>query len=228
VSFLMLFSGLRWLSSPKRVLAVIGVATTTLTLARVIVLVVEAYSAVWAERAADRELIQLCESGTGSLSHDFRALCLKKRAEQAAPVLLKALLRAVTTAFTDFVEVLSSPTRVIMLVLFTITGVAAPVVKAMSQLAVDHLRTRRRRRLRDRFITCENGDSSSGEDEPHKPTVIMLGEPQTPASAAGARMMGMITRRMSSRSNLIRESSNINDGYDPDSGYDTLTHRNRW
>ena len=140
----MLFSSLRWLSSPKRVLAAIGVATTALTLARVIVLVVEAYSAVWAERAADRELMQLCESGTGSLSHDFRALCLKKRAEQAAPVLLKALLRAVTTAFTDFVEVLSSPTRVIMLVLFTITGVAAPVVKAMSQLAVDHFRTRRR------------------------------------------------------------------------------------
>ena len=110
-------------------------------------------------------------------------------------LLLKALLRAVTTAFVDFVEVLSSPTRVLMLVLFTMTGVAAPVVKAASQLAVDHLRTRRRRRLRDRYARCENGDSSSGEDDDPKPNIVMQGAPQTPAAAAGSRLLQMVGRR---------------------------------
>ena len=210
----MLAAAARWLASPKRALALVGAGTTLLTLARVLVLVIEAYSAVWAERAADRDLIQLCESGTGSVSPDFRALCLKKRAEQAAPVLLKALLRAVTTAFADFVEVLSSPTRVLMLVLFTMTGVAAPVVKAASQLAVDHLRTRRRRRLRDRYARCEDGDSSE-EDDDSKPTVIMLGAPQTPASAAGSRLLQMVGRR---RSPSVRTPSYV-DYADPNSGY---------
>ena len=211
----MLAAAARWLASPKRAIALVGAGTTLLTLARVLVLVIEAYSAVWAERAADRDLMQLCESGTGSVSPDFRALCLKKRAEQAAPVLLKALLRAVTTAFADFVEVLSSPTRVLMLVLFTMTGVAAPVVKAASQLAVDHLRTRRRRRLRDRYARCENGDSSSGEDDDPKPTVIMLGAPQTPAAAAGSRLLQMVGRR---RSSSVRTPSYV-DYTDSNSGY---------
>ena len=128
---------------------------------------------------------------------------------------LKALLRAVTTAFADFVEVLSSPTRVLMLVLFTLTGVAAPVVKAASHLAVDHLRTRRRRRLRDRYARCEDGDSSSGEDDDPKPTVIMLGAPQTPASAAGSRLLQMVGRR---RSPSVRTPSYV-DYTDANSGY---------
>ena len=44
----------------------------------------------------------------GAHSADFRALCIKKKAERASPVLLKALLRACSTAFADFCEVFSS------------------------------------------------------------------------------------------------------------------------
>ena len=130
------------LTSPKKVLAFIGAGLTLLAFARVVVLVVESYSAVWSERVADRELVRMCDSGTASMSADFRALCLKKRAEQSAPVLLKALLRACATAFTDFCESMSSPTKVVLLLLFCLTGVAAPVVKALSTLVVDNLRKR--------------------------------------------------------------------------------------
>jgi len=162
------------LLSPKRTLALVGAALTFLSLARVLVLIIESYSTVWAERAADRELLALCSSGAGADSADLRALCLKKRAEQAAPVFLKAILRAVTTAFTDFVEAFSSPTRVVLLVLFTLTGVAAPVVKAVSTLAVDNLRRRRRRsRLREQH-SCESGTSSDEEDD-NRQTIVVLG-----------------------------------------------------
>jgi hypothetical protein len=163
------------LLSPRRTLAFVGAALTLLTVARVLVLLIESYSTVWAERAADRELLSLCNSGAGSDSADLRALCLKKRAEQAAPIFLKAILRAVTTAFTDFVETFSSPTRIMLLVLFTLTGVAAPVVKAVSALAVDNLKRRRRRVRLSTKRSVESGSSSSDEEDNDKQTVVVIG-----------------------------------------------------
>ena len=155
------------LTSPKKVLAFIGAGLTLLAFARVVVLVVESYSAVWSERVADRELVRMCDSGTASMSADFRALCLKKRAEQSAPVLLKALLRACATAFTDFCESMSSPTKVVLLLLFCLTGVAAPVVKALSTFVVDNLRKRRRQRARGRYgnKARDSDDEESDDDD---------------------------------------------------------------
>ena len=200
----MLAAAARWLASPRRALALVGAGTTLLTLARVLVLVIEAYSAVWAERAADRDLMQLCESGTGSVSPDFRALCLKKRAEQAAPVFLKAILRAVTIAFTDFVEAFSSPTRVVLLILFTLTGVAAPVVKAVSAIAVDNLK-RRRRRTRMRAHSCESG-TSSDEDDNDKQTIVVVGA----HGAQGGRRGYSLMPRMLQGDPVRAQSSIVN------------------
>ena len=150
------------LTSPRKVLACVGGGLTLLTVARVVVLIVEAYSAVWSERSADRELMRVCESGTVSMSADFRALCLKKRAEQASPLLLKALLRAFATAFADFCESMSSPTKVVLLLLFCLTGVAAPVVKALATLVVDNLKRRHRR---GRRAKAHDSDSESDGDD---------------------------------------------------------------
>lgn len=155
------------LSSPRKVIGIVCGGLTCLTVARVVVLLVESYSAVRSERAADRELMHMCEKGTASLSVDFRTLCMKKRAEQSAPILLKALLRACATAFTDFCESMSSPVRVVLLLLFCVTGVAAPVVKACATLFVDQLK-RRRRGSRGRLRNGRMGytsDTSSGDDD---------------------------------------------------------------
>jgi len=161
----------RKLTSPKKVLAFVGIALTVLAFARIAVLVLESYSAVWSERQADRELMRMCDAGSASLSADFRALCLKKRAEQSAPILLKALLRACTTAFTDFCESMSSPTKVVLLILFCLTGVAAPVAKALATLVVDHMRKRRRRRgskWRD------SDDEESDDDETSRQKIVVV------------------------------------------------------
>ena len=162
----------RKLASPKKVLAFVGIALTVLAFARIAVLVLESYSAVWSERQADRELMRMCDAGSASLSSDFRALCLKKRADQSAPILLKALLRACTTAFTDFCESMSSPTKVVLLILFCLTGVAAPVAKALAALVVDHVRKRRRRRgskWRD-----SDDEESDDDDETSRQKIVVV------------------------------------------------------
>ena len=156
------------LTSPRKVLACVGGGLTLLGFARIVVLVVESYSAVWSERAADRELIRMCESGAASLSADFRALCLKKRAEQSAPLLLKALLRACASAFADFCESMSSPTKVVLLLLFCLTGVAAPVVKALATLLVDNLKRRSKRRAK-----AHESDSESDDEQSHRRVVLV-------------------------------------------------------
>lgn len=146
-------------TSPKKTLALVSLAITALSLIRVVVCVAESYSAVAQERQQDAELVALCDSGNAGSSADFRALCLKKRSERAAPIFLKALLRAVTSAFTDFCEAFGSTSRIMLLVLFCITGVSAPIAKALAAIFVQNLRQRRQRRQ------AVQSDSESDEDD---------------------------------------------------------------
>jgi hypothetical protein len=164
------FNPVKLLASPKRVFGLITAALTFLTFARIIVCLVEAYSAVRHERYEDEGLMRLCNDPTSeaAVSPDMRALCLRKRAERAAPIVFKAVLRAVTTAFTEFCEVFSSPSRVALLVLFSITGIAAPVVKALVALFLRSLRRRRLKRNGAKYTTSDSEDTDDdGEEESH-------------------------------------------------------------
>ena len=164
------FNPMKRLASPKKVVAMITMGLTFLTFARVIVCLVEAYSEVRHERLADEGLMRLCNDPTSdaSVSPDMRALCLRKRAERAAPIVLKAVLRAVTTAFSEFCEVFSSPSRVALLVLFSITGIAAPVVKALVALFVQSLKRRRLKRSGGKYATSDSEDTDDeGEEGGH-------------------------------------------------------------
>jgi hypothetical protein len=64
---------------------------------------------------------------------------------------------------------MSSPSRVLFFVLFCLTGVAAPVAKAMSKLLFDQLRRRGRRRVGGRRIftrrICDDSDSDNSDNE---------------------------------------------------------------
>ena len=128
------------LTQPRRVITLVSSLCTLLTVARVVVLFVESWSAVASEREADTELMQMCDVGTAAQSADFRALCVRKRADRASPVLLKALLRACSTAIADFCELFSSWSKIALLILFCLTGIAAPIVKALAALFTAHLR----------------------------------------------------------------------------------------
>lgn len=158
--------------SPRRAMAMAATCASLLAFARVACSVLEAYSAVRGERLADTELMIMCSKQAGKGSTDFRALCLKKRAEQASPVVFKAILRACGTAFADFAESMSSPTKVLLLILFCFTGVAAPVVKAGSTLLVDNLK----RRHRGRGKKAKDSDSESDTENGHHEIVTISGD----------------------------------------------------
>ena len=155
------------MASPKRVFAMITAGLTFLTFARVVVCLVEAYVAVRSERMHDEGLMQLCNDPTSeaTAAPDLRALCLRKRAERAAPIVLKAVLRAVTTAFSEFCEVFSSPSRVALLIMFSITGIAAPIVKALAALFVQNMKKRRLGRNGAKYVTSDSEDSEEEEGE---------------------------------------------------------------
>ena len=158
-------ASLKRITSPKKVLGIITACLTLLTFARAVVCLVESYSAVRSERHADAGLIKVCEDGLASLSNDFRKLCILKRAERASPVLLKAILRAVTSSFSDFCEIFSSPSRVALLVLFSITGMAAPIVRAVVALFIQNLQSRRLRNERGRYATSDDENDDDDDDD---------------------------------------------------------------
>ena len=181
------------MASPKKVFALITATLTFLTFARIVVCLVEAYSAVRSERMADAGLMKLCDEGAAGaeMSADFRTLCLRKRAERAAPIVLKAILRAVTTAFSEFCEVFSSPSRVALLVLFSITGIAAPVVKALAALFVQNLKKRRMRRQSAKYVTSDSEDTEDEEEDGHYQVVEI-----SPRHAYNTRQrLGLTLRR---------------------------------
>jgi hypothetical protein len=179
------------MASPKRVFAMITAGMTFLTFARIVVCLVEAYVAVRSERMHDEGLMQLCNDPTSeaAAAPDLRALCLRKRAERAAPIALKAVLRAVTTAFSEFCEVFSSPSRVALLVMFSITGIAAPIVKALAALFVQNLKKRRLKQTA-KYATSDS-DDSDGDSEGHYQVVEI-----SPRHAYNTRQrLGLTLRR---------------------------------
>ena len=95
--------------------------------ARVAVLFLEALSAVRDERAQDYELLELCRSGHARGSTKMRAACLQAVADRASPVVLKAVLRAVTIAWEDFTESVSSPGKLAIVLLFLLSSVFLPI-----------------------------------------------------------------------------------------------------
>jgi len=216
------FPKLRLAPSPRRVFAVTASALSLLAVVRVLVLLVESYSAVRSERLADRELIAMCDAGTGAQSADFRALCLKKRAEQSAPVLFKALLRACGTAFADFCESMSSPTKVLLLILFCFTGVAAPVVKALAALVADSLRRRRRRRRRGGSGSKESGsdEGSSSDDDDAEPRIVVVSPAAGPVTRTARQRLTSTLRRGARR--VVRGPTMLHElEEDDDYGYPT-------
>ena len=170
--------------------------TSLLTAARFLVLFAESYSLVSSERAADVDLLKLCSAGAAADSTKFRALCLKARSESAAPLILKALLKSFKTAFADFSESFNSPSRVAMLVLFCLSGLALPIVKAASKLATMHFGPKC-----ERLVDAVHGVrfADSDEDDDHQASnrhvVVLDSERRGLVSTIGAKLRRLPARR---------------------------------
>lgn len=113
--------------------------SASLVFVRAFVLFCESYSQVNSERISDDQLLELCSRGAAAESTKFRQLCLQAKADRAAPLIFKAILKALRTTFADFTESFNSPTRIAILLLFCLSGLALPVVRAVSSLATAYL-----------------------------------------------------------------------------------------
>lgn len=97
------------------------------TFARISVLLLESLAVVRDERHRDTELLDLCRSGAARESEKMRVACLHAQSDRASPILLKAVLRAFSTAFDDFSASVSSPAKLLVVVLFCLTSVFLPL-----------------------------------------------------------------------------------------------------
>lgn len=111
----------------KKSVAMASFALAFVSFARVVVLFLEALSAVRDERTQDYELLDLCRNGHARGSPKMRAACLQAQADRASPVLLKAVLRAVSIAWSDFSDSVSSPGKLAIVVLFVLSSIFLPV-----------------------------------------------------------------------------------------------------
>jgi len=115
------------------------IVIASLVFVRVFVLFCESYSAVNSERVSDDQLLELCSRGAASDSTKFRNLCLQTKSERAAPLFFKAVLKAIKTTFFDFTDSINSPSKLALLLLFCVSGLALPVVKAFSSITTAYL-----------------------------------------------------------------------------------------
>jgi len=114
--------------SPKRLVATVSAMLTFYSFARVGVLFFEALAVVREERSQDYELLELCTRGDARSSPKMREACLQARADRASPLLAKAVVYAVSTAFKDFSATVGSPFKFAIVVLFIISSVALPII----------------------------------------------------------------------------------------------------
>ena len=128
-------SGLRFATSmtrnqlsPKKVVVIVSGLIATYTVARVGVLFFEAVAVVREERSQDYELLELCARGDAKSSPKMRDACLKARADMASPLVAKALVYAVSTAFKDFSSSIGSPFKASVLCLFVLSSIVLPMM----------------------------------------------------------------------------------------------------
>lgn len=114
--------------SPKKAVALISALVALYSLSRVGVLFFEALAVVREERSQDNELLELCARGDARSSPKMRDACLKARAERASPLIAKAIVYAVSTAFKDFSSTVGSPFKFAVVVLFVISSVVLPIM----------------------------------------------------------------------------------------------------
>jgi len=91
-------------------------------------LFLESVAAVRDERSHDQELLEICARGEARGSTKMRAACLQAKAERASPLMLKAIVRAVSTAWREFSDSVATPFGFATMVLFILSSLLLPVI----------------------------------------------------------------------------------------------------
>ena len=114
--------------TPRRLTAIVSGLLALISFARVAVLFLEALALVQDEREQDGELLKLCRAGAARGSVKMRSACLQANADQASPLVLKAVVRAVSTAWGEFYATVSTPVGALAVFAFFLLSLVMPVV----------------------------------------------------------------------------------------------------
>jgi hypothetical protein len=112
----------------KRLFGAITTILAVISFSRAAVLFLEAVAEVRDERLHDAELLELCSSGQARGSTKMRTACLQAQSDRASPLLLKAVVRAVGTAWREFASTCASPLGFASMVLFVLSSLVLPVI----------------------------------------------------------------------------------------------------
>ena len=121
--------------SPRRITALVSALLALISFARVAVLFLEAMALVRDEREQDGELLRLCREGAARGSVKMRSACLQANADQASPLVLKAIVRAVSTAWAEFYATVSTPFGALAVLGFFAISLVMPVLPWARALA---------------------------------------------------------------------------------------------
>jgi len=121
--------------SPRRITALVSALLALISFARVAVLFLEAMALVRDEREQDGELLRLCREGAARGSVKMRSACLQANADQASPLVLKAIVRAVGTAWAEFYATVSTPFGALAVLGFFAISLVMPVLPWARALA---------------------------------------------------------------------------------------------
>jgi hypothetical protein len=119
---------------PRRAFGLVSMMLAGMSTCRVAVLYLESVSAVRADRQADLELLDLCASGHARGSPKMREACLKAQADRAAPIVMKALMRACSIAWREFLDNTGSPFKLFLVVLCVLSALVLPVMPMLRVL----------------------------------------------------------------------------------------------
>ena len=112
----------------KRLFAWVSVVLMVVSFARTSVLFLESMASVREERNADAELLEVCASGAARGSIKMRSACLQAQADRASPLILKAIVRAVSTAWHEFRDSVATPFGFATMILFVLSSVLLPII----------------------------------------------------------------------------------------------------
>ena len=121
--------------TPRRLWTVVCAVAALISFARLGTLFLESWTAVRTERDADRRLLDLCMSRDAPTeSAHMRGACLKAQRDRASPLLFKAVLRSVHTAWSEFYDAVGSPFKLGLVCLFLFSGLVMPLMPAVRVL----------------------------------------------------------------------------------------------
>ena len=112
----------------RKVAAYVTGLLALVSFSRAASLFLESVAAERAERDADVELLRLCQAGDARGSAKMRTACLQAQSDRASPIVLKAVVRSVTTAWNEFRETVSSPLGLASVLLFLLSSMVLPVL----------------------------------------------------------------------------------------------------